>query len=71
MNITVDFNAGTSIQEACAEAKAFAIKMDLEWVRFDFNKISCSISQRCDVDKACEKFLEALKPESKHKFVID
>ena len=71
MNISVDFNVGTSIQEACTEAKAFAIKMDLEWVQFKFNSISCSISQRCDVDKACEKFLEALKPDSKRKFVID
>lgn len=52
MNIKVDFNAGTSFQDACQEAKDFAIKMNLQYARFDFNGISCSISQRCNVEEA-------------------
>lgn len=70
MNIKVDFNAGTSFQHACQEAKDFAIKMDLGYTLFDFNGISCSISQRCDVEAAYEEFLKVLQPESEFKFVI-
>lgn len=70
MNIKVDFNAGTSFQDACQEAKDFAIKMNLRYTRFDFNGISCNISQRCNVEEAYEDFLKVLQPESKFKFVI-
>jgi len=70
MNIKIDFNAGTSFQDACHQAKQFAIKMNLGYTRFDFNGISCSISQRCDVEEAYEDFLKVLQPESKFKFVI-
>lgn len=71
MEVSVSFLAGTSIEDACTEALAYAIKNNLAFVRFDFNGISCSISQRCSVEKASEKFLEALKTESKSKFVIE
>lgn len=70
MNIKVDFNAGTSFQDACEQAKDFAIKMNLQYTRFDFNGISCSISQRCNVEEAYEDFLKVLQLESKFKFVI-
>lgn len=71
MEIGVSFLAGTSIEDACTEARRFAITNNLAYVKFDFNGISCSISQRCSVEKAIEKFLEALKIESKNKFVIE
>lgn len=70
MEVHVNFLAGTSIEDACTEAKDYAVKNNLAIVKFDFNGISCVISQRADVDKACEKYLEALKPKSKFKFVI-
>lgn len=70
MEVSVSFLAGTSFQDACAEAKDCAIRNNLAYVRFDFNGISCSISQKADVDKAYDKFLEALKEGSKFKRVI-
>lgn len=71
MNITVEFNAGTSIEQACQEAKDFAIKMNFEWVMFKFNGISMSISQQCNVEKACNSFLKVLSPEKVFKFVVE
>lgn len=71
MNIHVSFNAGTTIREACTEARDFAIKMNLEWVEFKFNEIDCCISKKCDVDKACEMYFNASKIGSEFKFVIE
>lgn len=70
MEISVSFLAGTSFQDACAEAIDYAIRNNLAYVKFDFNGIHCAISQRADVEKAYEKFLEALKEDSKFKWVI-
>lgn len=70
MEINVSFLAGTSIEDACTEARRFAITNNLAYVKFDFNGISCSISQRCSVEKAAEKFLEVLKTDSKFKYLI-
>ena len=70
MEINVSFLAGTSIQDACTEARRFAITNNLAYVKFDFNGISCSISQRCSVEKAAEKFLDVLKTDSKFKYLI-
>lgn len=70
MNIQVSFNVGTSIREACIEAKEFAVKMNLEWVEFQFNEIACSISQTCSVEKACNMYFKACEKDSKYKFVI-
>lgn len=71
MEITVTFLAGTSIEDACTEARRFAIANNLAYVKFDFNGIKCSISQRCSVERASEKFMEALKTDSKFKYVIE
>lgn len=71
MEVRVSFLAGTSIEDACTEANAYAVKNNLAYVRFEFNGISCAISQRCDVLKACEKFHEALKEGSKRKFFVE
>lgn len=37
MEITVGFLAGTSIEDACIEAKTFAVNNNIAIVRFDFN----------------------------------
>ena len=71
MEINVSFLAGTSIEDACTEARRFAISNNLAYVKFDFNGIKCSISQRCSVEKASEKFMEALKTDSKFKYMIE
>lgn len=71
MEVHVNFLAGTSIEDACTEANAYAVKNNLAIVRFDFNGVTCGISQRCDVLKACEKFHEALKDSSNHKFFVE
>lgn len=71
MEISVSFLAGTSFQEASQEAKTYAIKNNLAYVRFDFNGIHCAISQRADVDRAYEKFMNALKTGSKYKFFCE
>lgn len=71
MNIQVEFNAGTSFQEACYQARAFATKMNLQYTTFDFNGISCSISQRCDIEVAHQQCFQELQPESEFKFVIN
>lgn len=71
MGVSVSFLAGTSIEDACTEARRFAISNNLAYVKFDFNGIKCSISQMCSVEKASEKFLEMLKVDSKVKYVIE
>ena len=71
MEVQVSFLAGTSIEDACTEAKEYAIKNNLAYVRFEFNGISCAISQRAGVEKAKEKFLERLKDSSKYKFFVE
>lgn len=71
MEVKVSFLAGTSIEDACTEAKEYAIRNNLAIVRFDFNGIKCGITQRADVEKASEKFLSALKPDSECKFFCE
>ena len=56
MEIKVSFLAGTSIEDACTEAKEYAIKNNLAYVRFEFNGISCAISQRADVERLKRSF---------------
>lgn len=71
MEMTVGFLAGTSIQDACKEAKEFAIKFNLAFCRFEFNSVKCSISQNADVEEACEKFLAELDGKSKYKSFVE
>ena len=71
MEISVGFLAGTSIEDAFTEAKEYAIKNNLAYIRFEFNGINCAISQRADVERAKEKFLDALKEDAKYKFFVE
>lgn len=61
MEVKVSFLAGTSIEDACSEAKDYAIRNNLAIVRFDFNGIKCGITQRADVEEACEKYHGTMK----------
>jgi hypothetical protein len=71
MEVQVSFLAGTSIEAACAEAKDYAIRNNLAIVRFDFNGVTCGITQNADIEDACEKFKEELKTGDKYKFFCE
>lgn len=54
--INVEFLAGTSVAQAVTEARTLAIKNDLAFVKFEFNGIPFSISQRADVDDCVKQY---------------
>lgn len=68
--IKVEFLCGTSIGEAVEEAKQLAIKLDIAYVKFEFNGVSMSIGQRANVIKGVDKFHKALMTKE-YKFVIE
>ena len=49
MAIEVEFLAGTDIKDAIEEAKQKAEKLDLAYVKFDFNGVSFCIGQNANV----------------------
>jgi len=51
MQIKVDFLAGTKIEDAIAEAKIMAEKLDVAYITFDFNGTNVSIGRNCDVEE--------------------
>lgn len=66
MVLEVSFLAGTSIQEAIDEARYFALKNRLAYVKFDFNGISMSIQPSCSVRATAEAFTKAMKNGDKY-----
>lgn len=55
--INVEFLAGTSVAaQAVTEARTLAIQNDLAFVKFNFNGIPFSISQRADVDDCVKQY---------------
>jgi len=70
ISMQVEFLAGTSIEDAVAEAKAFAIKLDIAYVKFDFNGVSMSIGQKANIQNAVKAFHDSIKKE-KFKFVVE
>ena len=54
--INVEFLAGTSVAQAVTEARSLAIQNDLAFVKFNFNGIPFSISQRADVDDCVKQY---------------
>lgn len=54
--INVEFLAGTSVAQAVVEARTLAIQNDLAFVKFEFNGIPFSISQRADVDDCVKQY---------------
>lgn len=54
--INVEFLAGTSVAQAVIEARSLAIRNDLAFVKFKFNGIPFSISQRADVDDCVKQY---------------
>ena len=48
--LEVDPWGGTDIRDALTEAKTLARKLDLAYVKFNFNNVSISIGQGCDIN---------------------
>lgn len=68
MCINVELLAGTSIEDAAAEAKAKAIAFDVAYIQFNFNGVSVSVGKRSTTENVVAAFHKAL--EAKHKFAI-
>ena len=71
MNIEVSFNAGTSIIQACHDAKELAVKLNLEYVIFKFNDVKVNVSQKADIGKLSDDYMSINSQESKYKFILD
>lgn len=54
--LTIDFLAGTSLDDALAEAKDKAIKFEFCYVCFNFNGVSFSVSPRADLQRMSEEY---------------
>lgn len=52
ITISIDFLAGTSIKDAVKEACDLCIDMNIAYVCFNFNGVSISVGQNCDLEAA-------------------
>ncbi len=69
-SIEVEVMAGTSIEEAIAEAKDLAQRMKLAYVKFNFNGVRMSISCKADVPALAWRYAKALTREEQNRYVI-
>jgi hypothetical protein len=60
LSITVEVLAGTSIEQAITEAKDLAQRIDLAFVKFNFNGVRMSVSRKADVEGMSWKYGKAL-----------
>lgn len=67
--IEIMFLPGTDIKDAVKESKEMALKLDVAYVKFNFNTIQLSISGEANIDEAVQLFHEALESPD-NKFVI-
>ena len=56
MSIVVEFLAGTDLKEAITEAKKMAAKLNLAYIKFNFNGKSFSIGENANVEKAVSQY---------------
>lgn len=69
LSLEVEVLVGTPIERAALEARSLARKLDLAYVKFDFNGVSVSIGQHADVDGVKTKLMNAM--DSRVKYVIE
>ena len=62
--------AGTSIEEAITEAKDLAQRMNLAFVKFNFNGVRMLISRGADVPALAWRYAKALTREEQNRYVI-
>lgn len=63
MEVEVSFLAGTDFVTAVLEAKEKAARWDVQYIKFNFNSVSCSIGRNADVSKALETFNRVISPK--------
>lgn len=73
MILQVEFLAGTNITTAAMEAKALARKLDLAYVKFNFNGVEINIGQHADCDALESKYLRVLqiKDTATNPFIVE
>ena len=62
-SINVEVLAGTSIEQAIVEAKDLAQRMNLAFVKFNFNGVHMSVSRSADVEGMSWRYGKALVRE--------
>ena len=66
--LQAEFLAGTTMEQVVSEAKALAIKLDLAYVKFNFNGINISVGKTADVEYIKKEF-EGIY-DKPHKFIV-
>ncbi len=61
MILHVEFLAGTNITTAAMEAKALARKLDLAYVKFNFNGVEINIGKNANCDVLESKYMRVLQ----------
>lgn len=69
LSLEVEVLVGTPIERAALESRSLARKLDLAYVKFNFNGVSVSIGQHADVDGVKTKLMNAM--DSRVKYVIE
>jgi len=64
LTVHVDILAGTTLEEAMQEAKAFCKQLGVAYVTFKFNKVSCSIPAEADIEALMQKYNSTAHPTS-------
>lgn len=70
LSTTVEILAGTSIEQAIIEAKGLAQRMDLAFVKFNFNGVQVSVSQNADVYNLAQDYRYELDDAKEHRSVV-
>lgn len=71
LSINIEVLADTPIEQAITEAKCLAQRMDLAFVKFNFNGVRMSVSRDADVEGMSWKYGKALGGEKvEDKYVI-
>ncbi len=70
MCLSVEFLAGTSLEDCLEEARNKAIKFELAYVYFDFNGVSFSVRANGNIQEAMKKYDQMQNTKSKVPHVL-
>lgn len=68
--VSVEFLAGTSIEQAVEEAIEKCNLWQAAYVKFSFNGVNMSVRANTSADIAVAKWNEAMNSKNEHKFVV-
>jgi hypothetical protein len=72
LSLQVECLAGTPIRQAALEARSLARKLDLAYVKFNFNGVTVSIGQHANEDAVGDKVADAIGNQNMcEKYVIE